>query len=69
MGTIFHRHLMLEIGITGKTLICHPANATTNKADEKEESYYYKEPGDESKKFTGHVLPEFCKQQGAGKNS
>jgi hypothetical protein len=66
--TIFHHHLMLAIGLTRKTMMCHFTNATSYKANEKDESYYDKEPGDKGKEFAGHVFSEFCKQQGTCKN-
>jgi hypothetical protein len=69
MVTIFHHHLMLAAGLTRKTMMCHPANATSYKANEKDESYYDKEPGNNGKEFSGHVFSEFCKQQGTCKNS
>jgi hypothetical protein len=69
MVTIFHHHFVPAIGLTGKTMMCHPANATPDKANEKDESYYDKEPGDKGKEFAGHVFSEFCEQQGTCKNS
>jgi len=59
---------MLAIVLTGKTMMGHPADATPDKANEKDESYYDKEPRYKGKEFSGHVFPEFCEQQGAGKN-
>ena len=44
MVTIFHHHLMLAIIMTSKTMMRHLANATSYKANEKDESYYNKEP-------------------------
>ena len=51
MATIFHHHFMPAIVMTAKTVMCHPANATSDKANEKDESYYDKEPGDKGKEF------------------
>ncbi len=69
MVAIFHHHLMLEIVMRGTTMMCHLANATSNKANEKDETYNDKEPGDKGKEFAWHVFSEFCKQQGPCKNS
>jgi hypothetical protein len=69
MVTIFHHHLMLAIGLTRTTMMCHLANATSYKTNEKDESYYDKKPRDKGKKFAGHVFSAFCKQQGTCKNS
>lgn len=66
---IFHHHLMLAIWLTFKTMMCHLANATSNEANEKDESYYNKKPGNKSKEFAGWVFFEFGKQQGACKDS
>lgn len=69
MVTIFHHHLMTAIVHTITPVMCNPANATADKANEKDETDYDKEPGDKQKEFAGHFLSEFCKQQGACKNS
>ena len=61
MVPIFHHHLMLAIVLTSKTMMCHLANATSYKANEKDESYYDKKPGDIGKEFAWHVFSEFCK--------
>jgi len=66
---IFHHHFLLEIWLAGETVLCYPANANSNKAEEKDESGDNEEPGDADEKFTHHLFPEFCKQQGARKNS
>ncbi len=46
MAAIFHHHLMLAIVMTVKTMVFHLANATGDKANEKDESYYDKKPCD-----------------------
>ena len=69
MVAFLHHHLMLAIVMTGKTMMCHPANASSYKTNEKDESYYDKEPRDKRKEFAGRVFSEFCKQQGTCKNS
>jgi hypothetical protein len=65
MVPFIHHHLMPAIWLTGITMMGHPADAASDKANEKDESYHDKKPGDKGKEFTGHILPEFCKQQGA----
>jgi hypothetical protein len=69
MVTIFHHHLSVAFGLISTTMTCHFANATSYKTNEKDESYYDKEPGDTGKEFAGHVFSEFCKQQSTCKNS
>jgi len=69
MVPTLHHHFMLVIVVTRKTMMCHLTNATCYKANEKDESYYDKEPGDKGKEFAGYIFSEFCKQQGACKNS
>jgi len=44
---------MLAIGPAWKTMMCHPANPTSYKANEKDESYNDKEPGNKGKEFAG----------------
>jgi hypothetical protein len=68
MATIFHHHFMPAIVMTAKTVMCHPANAASYKANEKDKSNYDKEPGDKSKEFAGHIFFEFCKKQGSCKD-
>jgi len=59
---------MPAIGMTRKTMMCHPANAACDKANEKDKSYCDKEPGDKGKEFAGRIFFEFCKQQSTCKN-
>ena len=61
MVTLLHHHLLPETGMSWTTMMCHPANTTPDKTDEQDESHYYKEPGNKSKEFAGHILPDFCK--------
>ena len=69
MITTFHHHFMPAIVLTRKTVMCHPADATSDETNEKDEPYNDKKPGDKGKEFAGHIFPEFCKQQVASKNS
>ena len=66
MMKIFHHHLIPEIRTAMKTMMCHFANATCNKTNEKGEANYNKEPGYKCKEFSRHFFFEFCKQEGTG---
>ena len=68
MVTLFHHHLMPAFGLTGTSMMCHPADAAPDKADEKDESDNDKEPGDKREEFAGQLFFEFCKQQRTRKN-
>lgn len=59
--TLLHHHFMTEPGLILTAMVFHPANTTSDKTDEQDESHHYKEPGDKSKEFAGHILPGFCK--------
>ena len=67
MAALLHHHLVLATGMTGATMMCHPADAAGNKPDEEEEARDNKEPGDPGKKFSSLFFFEFGKQQGACK--
>jgi hypothetical protein len=66
---ILHHHLLPAFGLTVTNVMFHLANSACNKANEKDESHHDKEPGYHGKEFAGIVFSEFCKQQGACKNS
>ncbi|MEI6456728.1 MAG: hypothetical protein WCO93_10615 [bacterium] len=59
--TPFHHHLMPAIVMTAKAMMFYLADAACDKTNEKNKSYYDKEPGDKSEEFTGDLFFEFCK--------
>ena len=66
-AALFHHHFMATFRpIT--TMVSHPADATTDEADKKDESHDYKEPRDKDEDFAGYFFPELCKQQGTCKD-
>jgi hypothetical protein len=64
---LFHHSLLPAILFATEAGMSHPANATSDKTNEEEKSYYNEEPGDYGKEFARHFFFEFCKQQGACK--
>jgi len=59
--TLSH-HLPLAILMTIKTMMLHLTDATSDKSNEKDESYHDKEPRDIGKEVALIVFFEFCEQ-------